>query len=299
LDPFIQAIQVGFMDPITSYSHLHDELWGLIISNIQNANDFFALQRTSKQLNACTRQFMTEMTEEVAKRRAFFTPSLYLAFNDRLKNSRVVLINALTQDPALFESPGFPHCFRADTEIKKIVFVAAKLLSHERQHQLLLQQEKENPSFLKIDKELKQLSMINIPPKESELWSLPPFLLHGPFYLAIHYQKASSAIRADYDISLTLLKKGWPIYEHLDPILKQDRSIAHEAISGNGRVLEIIYPPFQDDVDLVRLACREDTRNLRFATERVQRLLHSEGIKPENTPRRYSMTELRRMATKQ
>lgn len=283
------------MDPI-SYSFLPKELWGLIISNIQDAETAASLQRTSKNLNVCIREFMTEA---VASRRVFYTPPLFFSFNDRLKNSRIVAIHTLIQNPSLIEHKGFPEVFRHDMEIKKIAFVAAKLLNDsvsQRLCQRLRAQEYPNPSFQILEKELDPLSPINLPPDSSNLWSIPSFLLHGPMYLSCNYQKAAPEIRANYEISLSLLKKGYgALFEHLDPNIQKERNIVKAAITASGDLLKKVLPQFQDDLELARLACRQDGRNLLFATMRVQIILLSEGINP-NQKFYYQTDTLRQMS---
>lgn len=296
--------QKNNMDPL-SYSHLPIELWGMIVSNIHDAPTAASLQGVSRTLHHATRHFMSE---EVAAARVFYRPSLYAMYNERLKNSRPVVLNALSQDPTLFDHPSFPPSLRNDSEIKKTVLVAARLLisngktrrpdAREETHmhaqeicQRLKSQERD-VSFQKIEEELDALTPLSPPVNTSELWALLPFALHGPFYLATHYQNASPAIRSHYYLSLALLKKGYNIYEHLDLSLQQDRTIVHTALLANGRLLEKVPPVFQGDLELVRIASRKDPRVLRFATVDIQTRLRGEGVNPE-TALRYSMATLK------
>lgn len=298
------------MDPI-SYSSLPIELWGMIISNIHDAPTAASLQQVSKPLCRAVRFFMTE---EVAAARVFYRPSLYVTYQERLKNSRPVVLNALSQAPTLFDHSSFPPSLRNDQEVKKTVLVAARFLAfmedkrrpdareemylHTQEiYQRLMQQERD-ADFKKMAEELNALSPLSPPPNTSDLWTLLPFVLHGPFYLATHYQNVSPTLRARYDLSLTLLKQGHNIYEYLDPSLQHDQTIVRVALLANGKLLEKVPSDFKKDIELVRIACRRDPRNLRFATPTIQELLRKEGTHPVETLR-YSMNTLKLLNPRQ
>lgn len=156
------------------------------------------------------------MSERVAARRVFYTPSLYPRLEESMKRKRLIALNALTKDPECIESALTPLPIQQDLEMRKTALVASYFLHKEDLYQTLKREPALAKVALELEKPIKRLS------QNSELWSLQPFVLYSPVVL---YKNVPEEIANHIDIALENLKQRKIEPDSLSRRLRQNREV--------------------------------------------------------------------------
>ena len=146
------------------------------------------------------RHFYTNlwMSERVAARRVFYTPSLYPQLDESMKRKRSVALNALTMAPDLIESAATPVSIQQNVEMRKTALVASYFLRNQDLYQTLKAYPDLTAVALELEKPSKRIS------QNSELWSLQPYVFYSP---VVSYKNIPEELANHIDIALENIKQ--------------------------------------------------------------------------------------------